>query len=349
MIYTIKFHINIKSEKKNEFIIDELIPFCRSYLKESYYFSRNIEVGPVINLYIETNKEKIVYYYNIILKRFNEFLMLLSDSDIESNEVYYQQEASIRRVNGLRKQAQKENLTVEFHELETIARNGEYTYQEEKSLFTKYFMKVQSTMEDSFLYMQDKGSIHEMIMLVCMFQVVSQQLDKTGIGRGYLSFKSHLIGFLSNKRKGVDEYGKLFELHYQKLNDPIRLLREITNHAINTEIEIHNDKCIELMIRWNHYFAQLYEELIRIQQLKEPRSFYMNMRKFINYYNFRKISAFHKEVFAKNNMDFFNSYEFRAYRMLVNFTYLLLPNMGLNSRKRVEASYMLVKSIEEDE
>lgn len=32
--------------------------------------------------------------------------------------------------------------------------------------------------------------------------------------------------------------------------------------------------------------------------------------------------------------------------MLVNFVYLLLPAMGLNSRKRVEASYLLVNTKE---
>jgi len=232
--------------------------------------------------------------------------------------------------------------------MEFIERYGEYTYIEEKELYTEFFFSTQRLMEDTFLYLRSKGKALEVPMLMCMFLVVSQQLDNTGVGRGYLSFKSHLLGFLNYKNKDIEKYKIMFEKNFQVREKVLDQLCNVIQNKTLLEEAAEKDPFLEIVLRWNNYMEEMYDKLLPIQKLPSKVSYKQAIQTKLAHRRFRKMSSFHNKVFSEKNRDFFKVDEFRAYRMLVNFIYLILPNMGMSSRKRVEASYMLVATMEKE-
>ena len=65
-MYHIQIGINISSEAKTDFIVNELIPFLEEHVKDNYYFTRSVNVIPVIDLYLNTSDIKITYIYSKI-------------------------------------------------------------------------------------------------------------------------------------------------------------------------------------------------------------------------------------------------------------------------------------------
>lgn len=105
------------------------------------------------------------------------------------------------------------------------------------------------------------------------------------------------------------------------------------------------EEIIEICREWESLYSNMYQELLTAEnETNTNKAFSISLS--MQHRRFRSLSSFHKAAFSNANKDFFKKKEFQAYRMLVNFVYLLLPAMGLNSRKRVEASYLLVNTKE---
>lgn len=114
--------------------------------------------------------------------------------------------------------------------------------------------------------------------------------------------------------------------------------------SVSVEFEKPQYIDLENMV-WESLYSNMYQELLTAEnETNTNKAFSISLS--MQHRRFRSLSSFHKAAFSNANKDFFKKKEFQAYRMLVNFVYLLLPAMGLNSRKRVEASYLLVNTKE---
>lgn len=88
-MYHIQIGINISSEAKTDFIVNELIPFLEEHVKDNYYFTRSVNVIPVIDLYLNTSDIKITYIYSKIQSIFDKCLVYISDThDTAEREEY---------------------------------------------------------------------------------------------------------------------------------------------------------------------------------------------------------------------------------------------------------------------
>lgn len=172
------------------------------------------------------------------------------------------------------------------------------------------------------------------------------QLDKTGIGYGYLSFKSHLLGFLSYRHKDMGKYKKMFQDKFTEMAETLSSFGGFIENNFKGEVpEQIPEEIIEICREWESLYSNMYQELLTAEnETNTNKAFSISLS--MQRRRFRSLSSFHKAAFSNANKDFFKKKEFQAYRMLVNFVYLLLPAMGLNSRKRVEASYLLVNTKE---
>lgn len=337
--------VNISSKAKIEFVTNKLIPFLETTVQNDYYFTRGISVIPVIDLFIKTTEERMTYIYTKLQQLFDQFIESLDEIDLQENTFYINNQMNIRKVNGFKVRKYIDNLTIDFTKIDTIERYGEYNHPGDKEIYTEYFFACQHLLERSIKYLYGKEENQQLLLLFGVFYFASKQLDKTGIGRGYLSFKSHLLGFLNYKHKDMGQYKLMFQRKYEELKDVLdEMLNRFERQDISQDSGILSNEMMELLVLWEKVFAQLYDRLLQ-EELTSKDTNKNRIKLRIQHMKFRKLSEFHNEVFSNQNRSFFERDEFQAYRMLVNFVYLLLPAMGLSARKRVEASYLLVGAL----
>ncbi|MGN0396186.1 MAG: hypothetical protein ACI4EF_12550 [Coprococcus sp.] len=345
-MYYIKMGINISNRAKNEFVVKWMIPFFESSVKDKYYFTRSVNLIPVINVYIDSSESMITYIYSKLQSLFDRFIMSLDEEDKKENTFYIENQKNIRKVNGYQMNSIVENLTITYGRIDKIPRAGEYNYPIDKEIYTDYFFKCQKLLEQSISYLYKRDENIQLIFLFGLFYCASKQLDKTGVGSGYLSFKSHLLGFLSYNHKDIDKYREMFKRKHIELSGELSNLRNsIEIYGSEEELKEVPGEIVGMLLKWEILFSEMYNELLEVEK-KEIGNKSFNIKLKLRHRNFRTLSSFHKEAFSGKNTDFFKLKEFQAYRMLVNYVYLLLPAMGLSSRKRVEASYLLVSLLE---
>ena len=137
-MYHIQIGINISSEAKTDFIVNELIPFLEEHVKDNYYFTRSVNVIPVIDLYLNTSDIKITYIYSKIQSIFDKYLSNLSEASVQENKYYLDNQKNISRVNGYSACIPIENLTIKCEKIEAIKRDGEYNHPIDKEIYTDY-------------------------------------------------------------------------------------------------------------------------------------------------------------------------------------------------------------------
>lgn len=345
-MYHIQIGINISSEAKTDFIVNELIPFLEEHVKDNYYFTRSVNVIPVIDLYLNTSDIKITYIYSKIQSIFDKYLSNLSEASVQENKYYLDNQKNISRVNGYSACIPIENLTIKCEKIEAIKRDGEYNHPIDKEIYTDYFIKGQKVLEKAIKFLYNRDEDIQLKLLFGMFYSASMQLDKTGIGYGYLSFKSHLLGFLSYRHKDMGKYKKMFQDKFAEMAETLSSFGGFIENNFKGEVpEQIPEEIIEICREWESLYSNMYQELLTAEnETNTNKAFSISLS--MQHRRFRSLSSFHKAAFSNANKDFFKKKEFQAYRMLVNFVYLLLPAMGLNSRKRVEASYLLVNTKE---
>lgn len=345
-MYHIKMGINISRKAKTEFVTNKLIPFLESTVQDNYYFTRGISVIPVIDLFIDTTEERMTFIYSKLQQLFDQFIKSLDETDMQENNFYINNQADIRKVNGYNVRKDIDNLAIDYIKIDNIERYGEYNHPGDKEIYTEYFFACQHLLERNIKYLYGKEEEQQLLLLCGLFYCASKQLDKTGIGRGYLSFKSHLLGFLSYKHKDINQYKVMFQRKYEELESVIKeMINCLEEQVISCDSDLLSNEMIELLMLWEDLFAKLYDRLLQ-EELTSKNVNTDKIKLRIQHMKFRKLSEFHNKVFSNKNRSFFEQDEFQAYRMLVNFVYLLLPAMGLSSRKRVEASYFLVSALE---
>lgn len=353
MILHYKLFINLSREAKRRFITEHLIPFLRDEVQDEYFFTRSVELHPVILLYVRPElaprqelKRRGLSFRRSLQNLLDTYIDGLSAEERRQNDVYVKHHRDLERMNQLKKirRDEPENLSVQFELLEFIERRGEFTFPEEPEIYNDTFFRTQQLMEDTTLYLTAKPQ-DEMILLLGMFYFSSKELDKADGGAGYLSYQSHVLGFLNYKKANVSDYARLFD-HYYTVNAEV--FDEVLDFFQSERFEDTDQPLMVLIRRWRDQFHEMYERLISIQR-SATVSVHEAVKINMAHYKFRGISSFHDVAFDRKNRDYFWTKPFMAYRMLVNFVYLQLPRMGLSSRKRVQAGYILVRSVNHNE
>lgn len=338
--------MNLPSRVKASFICKCLIPYLREKELSDYWIERRVEVLPVIHVYITKNMKfneavsKTPSHLGPLKSIIKKFVNNLSEEEKKEKEVYLKYNNEIRRMNRLeRLQRMPENLSVTFEELQYVKRSGEYTYAEEPMIFNDTFKLLEALYEDTYLYLFNHSN-QEILFILGLFYFSSKNLDRTGVGKGYRSYQSHVLGFLNYKKANMENYKEYFEDYYRKnITTLLEFYRIIDD---NKTLNKSKSQIVVLLKRWKQVLDEMYQKLFYVQQ-DINLSTIRTIKKKISRHKFRKISQFHNTVFDKDHKSMFETKEFNAYRMLVNFTYLILPNLGISSRKRVQGGYILVK------
>lgn len=334
--------INTTPERKRQ-AVEALLEMLRAYSPVRYFTTRTVAPLPVFTVYLDTHDPAIGgALQDRAFKVIDDLVADLNDEERRGNPVYLERAKDLRRMNGLSRNADLvDNFTIRLEHLQEVPRGGEYTFPEEKELYTEYAFRAQPLVERSIELTRRSCGSAEIPLLVGMFWHASRQLDLVTNLHGYQSFKSHLIGFLSYRHDGMEQYRRAFAEYYRANREAYhRFLEAVERHT-------DDDELLELLDRWRELFASLYLDLracrrpIRVSLAKAVRLGIAHQR-------FRGMSSFHEAAFRRGG-PLLGSAEFAAYRMLINFVYLLLPAMGLSASKRVQASYVLVNVIEEQQ
>ncbi|WP_139220251.1 hypothetical protein [Gracilibacillus orientalis] len=234
-----------------------------------------------------------------------------------------------------------------FYKLNNIERHGEYGSEQEKYLFTKYYFLSQNRVEKTIQFFNKIPEQERLGTVLGLFTACSQLLDDTGKGHGYLSFKSHLLGFLSYKHKDMPKYEQLFKNNFDKNKDVYWEIVKIAKDDQQLHDLRKDQPLFDMIYEWKKIYTEMYEDMLTVIKENPPKQNVLVMfKKNLRFAQYRSLSYFHKKAFANSNKTFFDSPEFQAYRMVVNYVYQTLPTLGISSRKRVEMSYVLVHTME---
>ncbi|ALS37682.1 hypothetical protein ABID30_001670 [Enterococcus rotai] len=339
--YKIDILLNAQKKYKTLFIAEYLIPILKKNREISpesrFFFQRTVDVGPIIRIYFHTHDVNVTTMYELISKVLKEFYYTYS-SELRENSVYSKQMLNIKKMNRLSYQrTDYVNYTVDLELIEQIDRKGEYLSENTKKNVNDWWFQFEELIEDTFLYLYGHNEIEQMKFLVSLFYICSKKLDNQ-THNGYLSFKSHYLGFVNNKRNSMKQYDTKIREYYEQNKEEFAMI--INRNS--TENLVKNDEYKIYLRRW-----EIAIEHFTNTQAKEKSKF--NILNIIPMLRFRKYSDFHNEAFKVKKLKFYLSNEFQRYRSLVNQIYLLLPSLGFNTVKRLIAAYSLTRILEEEE
>ncbi|MGX7150821.1 hypothetical protein [Enterococcus ureasiticus] len=340
-IHKITIALNTQNTFKQKFIREELIPemkkFRESYGSDSCFFHRTLNVGPIINVYIQGTTEEAINLQVAMEARMAEFKRQYGNQFVEKS-VYFENQQNIRRMNGLSKGiGDYQNFAVILDEIESVPREGEYYSEEAKNMVNNWLFEQGGLIDGTNLLVEQLNELEKQKFLVALFLTCSQKLDGTSY-RGYLSFKSHYLGFINIRKQEMQNYHKMFEQYYLEHGEEFESMRDTIRNS--QSILTGNDQSDEILRKWEIVINQFME-----LQKNLPKK--VKLSNIFSMLSFRRYSEFHKESFKLSNLKFYFSEQFQEYRLLVNIIYLLLPDMGFNTPKRLLASYNLISVLEE--
>lgn len=342
MIAEISIALNISSAAKRRFVVERVMPTLHRAVPSQYHFTWKVHAIPCLVVSTVGSRSQLQDLASTLQHQVEDFRITLSEEELQGSPVYSERWDDLRKMNSFAEQDDVlANFSVTCRQVEEIARRGEYIAQIERDLYNKHLYQVQPLVEDSLDLLVKAGPSLEVPFLVGLFYCASIQLDRRCSLRGYQSFKSHMIGFLSYDHVGMERYARDFARYVELNRDMFVALLDRLENGITED----GDSLFVLLRRWELEFSEFFDEHQSARVGGFWVSPYRAMRYGIARRRFQGISTFHKIAFGKRS-PLFDSAEFATYRMLVNFVYLLLPAMGISSRKRVQASYVLTEIIE---
>ncbi|XCB29011.1 hypothetical protein RQN30_06905 [Arcanobacterium hippocoleae] len=342
MIVEISMALNISSPAKRRFVVERLVSTLHQLIPSRYYFTWQVRSIPCLVVYTVGSLRQTQALVTALQQQVDDYCSTLNEQELQGSAVYTERWDDLRKMNSLRETGDTpNNFQVTWHQIAGIPRRGEYIAQIERDLYNEQLYRVQPLVEESLRLLTMGGSSLEIPFLVGLFYVASIQLDRRCALRGYQSFKSHMIGFLSYEHADMKLYARDFSRYFDLNRDMFTSFLNRLGSGKNSK----NDPMIELLQRWEVEFSKIFDE----HQRARASGFWVNPYRAMRYgmarRRFRGMSAFHREAFSKKS-HLMDGVEFSTFRMLVNFVYLLLPAMGVSSRKRVQASYILTALME---
>ncbi|MGS0562814.1 hypothetical protein [Microbacterium aurugineum] len=337
--------LNTSRESKNVFLAEWLIPYLARSQARYFVVRRVIEV-PVFLAYIDRPDEDVETVRMELVELLTDFVTQLRDEDRTPAAHYEDMWEDVRKIHRYERQpaASSENGVV-CRTITHIKRTGHYYRPEDVEIFNYFAFRAQPLLERSLFFLQEDRRRREIPFIFSLFAVASSQFES-----GYLSFKSHVLGFFSYRHPVLPRYLEAFATDFERSTDALRALR-VRAEAAAADPQTPParlepvDSLADLISSWSALLAELRAALYAVRE-KPQRSFFRSVKAQVDYFQFRRLSDFHRTAFSRRGQRIISSRGFGAYRMCVNFVYLLLPTLGISSRKRVEAAYLLVRSIE---
>ncbi|MBR5637180.1 MAG: hypothetical protein IKW81_09655 [Pseudobutyrivibrio sp.] len=305
-----------------------------------WYLKRDWRYGPHIEINIVDSKKAEA-------EEFIKEIKTAALSFIENNPSNEKRptEEVLRQLNALENEDGPESGFLPIEE------NGSVVVSEKALVKGKYFSSdeeyiyyitnncdVSKIMVKTIVKMQELTEKEQYLLLVALFARLAKQYPNGGLIKGCVSFKSHIIGFLSYQDERTAGIKANFERRYELIKEQ---LYDLYDYDFNIEDQE------ELLKEWEGFFEKF---ISGINYTAEKGEAYRaaagfdkeSQKRLINY------SEFHnKWVNRQEFADFFYSEEFYKYRLLVNFFYLTLPCMGFGPSGKHFCCYMITRLVEE--
>ncbi|NVY96181.1 hypothetical protein HU830_03190 [Lactobacillus sp. DCY120] len=336
MIAKYTINLNVQTEYKNFFIINYLIPVLQMYRKEGYelFLFRTVENGPVINIFINNIEERKT---SEILKELRNKLILFKKEHLgklHENDIYMREMKNINKMNRLKSNNKFHNFSVNLEELNRINRRGEYRSVSDQETINRWLFKNGYLIEKTICILSRYNRFDKRVFLTSLFIFISEQLDHISL-LGYLSFKSHYLGFMSfNKKMKI--------IHQQLIKDYPKISKRFELNFDSQDgcyITLDSD-LNKLQKEWQTVLKDFYNKASKSKTNKASILQVLAMVRFSN------LSGFHSDVFQVRNLSFYRSEQFQIYRKLVNLAYMILPSIGLNTVDRIQSAFFTVEIIE---
>lgn len=341
-IYLTRLSLNIQKEKKQEFMHSVLLPTVRNirncYSDIRLFIKRYIEVGPVINIYYCNVGSKDASAVNDMLITGFQSYIRDNKEDLKENDIYLREKSNIAKMNGLKYKGSYINFSNEFSSMDYLKRHGEYSSEVEEAVFNDWLFENGQLLESTIELLAEYSLIEQRKFIISLFLYCSNKLNSLDLD-GYLSFKSHYLGFISANKKMLayhDLFLKQFDLE-KKANEYVWRCSENLGYYI-----IMDNSRESLLAQWRKAIDAFVNNINQLDTLKA------GFLSTIQMLRFRSVSNFHKQAFALQNLGFYRSKEFQAYRRIVNLIYMILPTLGFNTIDRLYCAVCLVKIIEGD-
>ncbi|MFJ6266047.1 hypothetical protein [Lysinibacillus xylanilyticus] len=344
LIFEVNMNINVQRNYKNLFISEYLIPSLKQNRKNfqdvEMYYCRRVIGGPVITIFIYAKEEIFHNIYAEFNSIFDDFCEEYKDS-FKENDIYMKQKEDLIKMNNLKNTHDPYvNYTISYHQINSIPRNGEYVNEEHKRIVNKWLFDNSGLIEETFLELGKMNEIDKYALITCIFLFTSYHLDNE-TPRGYMSFKSHYLGFMNSRRKHqMEVYDQKIKDIYMENKDVFKEIPKLYTNPLDTNI-LSNQNSRWLLEQWK-------EALESFMFLQEDLTIKKKYSSIISMLKFRKLSKFHNEAFSFKNLSFYLSPQFQKYRNLVNLLYICLPNVGINTPIRLLSSLVLVQIMEEE-
>lgn len=335
--------MNTSRAAKMRFHVERLLPMLRA-TGCRYYVERAVAGVPIFRCYVDAPDGLADDLRNQVQAAVDAFLGSLDDEERQPAASYGDMWRDIRKIHRLGRVSVAAHGRAETAIVSYIQRRGEYFRVEDMERFNHFLFEVQPLMERTMEYLDADRRKREVLFVFGLFGVTAPLFQVGGQPAGYLSFKSHVIGFFSYKHPGLPKYAAAFDQVYMRAAQQLNTLLDMAM-AVTPAREPGDGQLLALLANWRDVLMRLNDALRGARDVKQD-SLRRSWRAQLDYRRFRKLSRFHADAFSAQNVAVLDSYEFGAYRMCVNFAYLLLPTLGISSRKRVEAAYLLVRTLE---
>lgn len=327
-------------EKRNLMSIILYIARMYEYENLKWYIKRDWKYGPHIGVYLRHEKGNGKIEDSFLKKIQTEIEDYWKKNPteviIKTDEKVLEQLAQLENYSG-------EYLPICDHctcvkERIDIKSDGYYNTNKEYLFFQKQRIASRYLVLETVEVLKNMDKEKQYLFLVAMFKEVAECYPEEGLLKGCISFKSHVVGFLGNADSRTEILKKRFEQVYEYMCDDLKLVEQ-TKYDFNIAQKLIDD--------WKSFFQTFideipYNEQAQIKIKKDSDLVEKSIQNLGNYTEFHN-----KWVNRSKFSEFFFSQEFYHYRMLVNFFYLILPNLGFGPEEKHLGCYLITKTIEE--
>ncbi|MFQ3244210.1 MAG: hypothetical protein ACI9SP_000837 [Arenicella sp.] len=255
---------------------------------------------------------------------------------------------------------QNNKVTVGSYELSKLINIEEFNTSKES------FLSDSTPMMFELLSLSESDRSVFFISLVFMMAVVAEKFEKYGIKRGYISFRSHAEYFLENSDttgRIRDKYNGLDQAYAALIDENIEM---VSQGQVN-DLDI-SESVKSILLSWVGVIDKTYEKnsVIAKKNLHlivgdegQPTSTEQNMLDLATSISdnvadqvalpssdFNAGKVVKSALNHQEGRDLMNSPEFIAYRITVNYFYLLLPTLDVTPMQKFSLCHIFANSVE---
>ncbi|PZD93081.1 hypothetical protein DNH61_25210 [Paenibacillus sambharensis] len=271
-------------------------------------------------------------------------------------EVDYERKAKITSTVALLENYKGEYLPLKKH---LTVESGPFDENQIQSIFeTDIYLEIESRKTEYFLdaysYYHSLDEHRKEIFLVKLMTILTDIREKGndpaegGIRYGYLTYKSHYEGFLSQ----VKSKGNTKILEELKEDSPaiLRFVEEQFDSyfvSLRSGFKDYEEADKSLLLAWKElidHMIDVYGETIRLDKVKMNE--FQTLNRFFEQ-NKEELSEFHQDIQKNEDLNaFLQGTQFMKYRFAVNSFYRMLPLYGVSPLRKHKLCKYVVQAVE---